>query len=117
GSDQFMSAATATTRDSAAVPKKVPRNSGFSTETLTDCMAETPDAGEMRPSAAMTHAEKARKKPAMRPEPSAARNVKANIKDPIRFPRSRCSPRLDRRLGSTHLDVFPEAEAVRHMAH
>ena len=46
-------------------------------------MAKMPDAGGMRPRAAMTNAEKARKKPAMRPEPSAARNVKANDKDPI----------------------------------
>jgi hypothetical protein len=46
-------------------------------------MAEMPDAGEMRPSAAMTQAEKARKNPAMRPEPSAARNVKVRSVEPI----------------------------------
>src|SRR6476646_11902695 len=107
-----MRLATASTRESAAVPKKIPRNTGFSTTTLTDCMAEMPDAGGMRPRAAMTHAEKARKKPPMRPEPSAARNVKANNKDPIAafLAPGATSGSTGGRL--TNLDVFPEAEAV-----
>src|SRR6476659_182014 len=105
-----MKAETASTRESAAVPKKVPRNTGLSTTTLTDCMPEMPDAGGIRPSAAMTHAEKARKKPAMRPEPSAARNVKANNKDPIAAFLAPDATRGSTGGRLTNLDVLPEAE-------
>jgi hypothetical protein len=63
--------------------KKTAKNSGFSTTTLMDCMAEMPPAGERRPRALMMKAEKAKKIPATRLAPRADRNVSANIKRSI----------------------------------
>src|SRR5215510_14865507 len=71
-----MSAAT-------AVPKKAKKNTGFSTVTLIDCMAEMPPSGGRRFSAAMMKAEKAKKIPATSPAPSAAASVKPDIRSPI----------------------------------
>src|SRR5262245_37814686 len=84
------------TSERMAVPKKTPRKMGFSTTTLIACMAAMPAGGGWRSSAHITVAEKARKKPAISPEPRAARRVRGHSAD---------------------LDVFPEAEAVRHMAY
>ena len=63
-----------------AVPTNTPRNSGFSTTTLMDCIAAIPAAGAMRPSAFITKVEKAKKAPPTRPEPSAERKVSAKIR-------------------------------------
>jgi hypothetical protein len=44
---------------------------------LMDCMAAMPSAGGSRPSAFITKAEKAKKTPAINPQPSAVKSVKA----------------------------------------
>ena len=69
-----------------AVPKNVPRNNGLSTTTLMACMAEMPALGGWRSSAHITVAEKAKKNPAIRPEPSAAINVRIGSREPMAHP-------------------------------
>jgi hypothetical protein len=69
-----------------AVPKKTPRKIGLSTTTLIACMAEMPAAGGWRSSAHITVAEKARKNPAISPEPSAARNVRIGTRESMAHP-------------------------------
>ena len=50
--------------------------------TLIDCMAAMPLAGASRPSAVMMQTEKMKNRPAISPEPSAARNSVA-VDDPF----------------------------------
>src|SRR5262245_9928102 len=54
-----------------------PRNHGFRTTTLIDCIAAMPSAGASRARAFMTKDENAKKTPATSPQPSAATSVKA----------------------------------------
>src|SRR5262245_64610438 len=63
----------------SAVPKNTKKNTGFSTATLIDCMAEVPPSGGRRPRVVMMKAEKAKKIPATSPAPSAAASVRPNI--------------------------------------
>ncbi len=52
------------------------RKAGFNTVMLIDCMAAIPCSGGIRPRAAITKVEKAKKIPATRPLPIAAAKVR-----------------------------------------
>jgi len=58
---------------SAAVAKNTPRNGGLLIAAVIACMAEMPDCAGSRDNAVITKAEKAKKVPAIRPEPRPPR--------------------------------------------
>src|SRR5262245_19819653 len=81
GSCHRKSEAIIITRTQAtAVPKKTARNSGLIIATLMDCMAPIPSADGRRARAFITAAEKAKKSPAINPQPSAATSVMVKVK-------------------------------------
>ena len=58
------------------VPRKTPRNIGFSTAIFMDFIAAMPCGGERAASAFITNVENAKKTPPMSPQPSADNRVK-----------------------------------------
>src|SRR5262245_16283079 len=77
GSWRLNSEETARRTQAAAVPRKAAINNGLITTTLMDCMAAMPCAAGRRARAFITKDEKAKKTPAINPQPSAEKSVKA----------------------------------------
>src|SRR5262245_48969559 len=77
GSLHLDSEETARKKQAAAVPRNAVINNGLITTTLMDCMAAMPCAAGRRARAFITKDEKAKKTPAINPQPSAEKSVKA----------------------------------------
>ena len=76
----WLIAATITRRQAATVPRKAPKNQEFTTATLMDCIAAMPSSAGSRASAFITKVEKAKKTPAIVPQPSAVTSVRMEVK-------------------------------------
>ena len=76
----WLIAATITRRQAAAVPRKAPKNQEFTTATLMDCIAAMPSSAGSRANAFITKVEKAKKTPAIVPQPSAVTSVRMEVK-------------------------------------
>src|SRR5680860_626586 len=83
GACHLSSEAMIKTTQSTAVPRNVARNTGFGIVTSIDCMAAIPAGAGIRASAFITAVEKAKKIPAISPQPSAAKRVEANSRASI----------------------------------
>src|SRR6478672_278560 len=125
---------TARTTHSAPVPSHTSRNAGVGARRLIHCIAAIPAGASARARPSMTNAEKAKKTPALRPQPSAVARVRrsrapciaivappsaeeAEARDPARGGgQARAAPvagRGDERREQQPLDADPQERRVR----